>query len=132
MEPIPQAQARILERIAHIDTTIDDIRGALAGQTKASFTDNMMLRLAVERLLEIISEASRHIPVDMKAKEPNIHWRRLADLGNWLRHAYHRTDMIENDLEPLKIFVRRIVSSRQLVEGVTRLFIADERRITLR
>ena len=74
----------------------------------------------------------------MKAKEPNINWRRLADLGNWLRHAYHRTDpgilwdMIENDLEPLKIFVRRIVSSRQLVEGVTRLFIADERRITLR
>jgi hypothetical protein len=36
------------ERIAHIDTAIDDIRGALAGQT-------MMLRLAVERLLEIIS-----------------------------------------------------------------------------
>jgi uncharacterized protein with HEPN domain len=32
----------------------------------------MMLRLAVERLLEIISEASRHIPVDMKAEEPNI------------------------------------------------------------
>jgi uncharacterized protein with HEPN domain len=80
------------ERIAHIDTAIDDIRGALAGQTKASFTENMMLRLAVERLLEIISEASRHIPVDMKAKEPNINWRRLADLGNWLRHAYHRTD----------------------------------------
>jgi uncharacterized protein with HEPN domain len=105
------------ERIAHIDTAIDDIRGALAGQTKASFKDNMMLRLAVERLLEITSEASRHIPVDMKAKEPNINWRRLADLGNWLRHAYHRTDpgilwdMIENDLEPLKIFVRRIASS---------------------
>ena len=105
------------ERIAHIDTAIDDIRGALTGQTKASFTDNMMLRLAVERLLEIISEASRHIPVDMKAEEPNINWRRLADLGNWLRHAYHRTDpgilwdMIENDLEPLKIFVRRIASS---------------------
>ena len=37
-------------------------------------------------------EASRHIPVDMKAKEPKINWRRLADLGNWLRHAYHRTD----------------------------------------
>jgi hypothetical protein len=26
----------------------------------------MMLRLAVERLLEIISEASRHIPVDAR------------------------------------------------------------------
>jgi uncharacterized protein with HEPN domain len=70
----------------------------------------MMLRLAVERLLEIISEASRHIPVDMKAKEPKINWRRLADLGNWLRHAYHRTDpgflwdMIGHDLRASQDF----------------------------
>ena len=110
-------QPTISERIAHIDTAIDDIREALAEQTKASFTDNMMLRLAVERLLEIISEASRHIPSEMKVTEPHINWRRLADLGNWLRHAYHRTDpgilwdMFENDLEPLKIFVKRITSS---------------------
>jgi uncharacterized protein with HEPN domain len=107
-------QPTVGERIAHIDSAIDDIREALVDQTKASFTDNLMLRLAVERLLEIISEASRHIPSEIKAKEPDINWRRLADLGNWLRHAYHRTDpgilwdMVENDLDPLKIFVKRI------------------------
>jgi uncharacterized protein with HEPN domain len=107
-------QPAVGERIAHINDAIDNIREALAEQTKASFTDNLMLRFAVERLLEIISEASRHIPSEMKAREPNINWRRLADLGNWLRHAYHRTDpgilwdMVENDLEVLKIFVKRI------------------------
>ena len=93
-------QPTISERIEHIDTAIDNIREALAGQTKASFTDNMMLRLAVERLLEIISEASRYIPPEVRAKESQERvrificgrWRRLADLGNWLRHAYHRTD----------------------------------------
>jgi uncharacterized protein with HEPN domain len=79
-------------RIAHIDMAIDNIRIAMAGQTKASFAADVMLRMAVERLLEIISEASRHIPPDTKVTEPNINWRRLADLGNWLRHAYHRTD----------------------------------------
>jgi len=110
-------QPTISEPIEHIDTAIDNIREALAGQTKASFTDNMMLRLAVERLLEIISEASRYIPPEVRAKESHINWRRLADLGNWLRHAYHRTDpgllwdMVENDLEPLKIFVGRISGS---------------------
>nr|WP_245311052.1 DUF86 domain-containing protein [Bradyrhizobium valentinum] len=72
------------------------------------------MRMAVERLLEIISEASRSIPSDVKAQEPTINWRRLADLGNWLRHAYHRTDagllwaMIEDDLEPLNAFVQRV------------------------
>jgi uncharacterized protein with HEPN domain len=107
-------QPAVGERIAHINDAIDNIREALAEQTKASFTDNLMLRFAVERLLEIISEASRHIPSEMKAREPNINWRRLADLGNWLRHAYHRTDpgilwdMVENDLEVLKVFVKRI------------------------
>jgi uncharacterized protein with HEPN domain len=111
-------QPTVAERIAHIDTAIDDIRGALINQTKASFTNNNMLRLAVERLLEIISEASRHIPQEMKGTEPRINWRRLADLGNWLRHAYHRTDpgilwdMVENDLEPLKHFVKRIAGSQ--------------------
>ena len=105
------------ERIAHIDTAIDDIRGALACQTKASFTDNIMLRLAVERLLEIISEASRHIPVDMKAKEPNINWRRLAESWQLAStclppdRSIILWDMIENDLEPLKIFVGRISGS---------------------
>ena len=110
-------QPTISERIVHIDDAIDDIRTAMVDQTKAGFADNMMLRLAVERLLEIISEASRHIPPEMKAEAPHINWRRLADLGNWLRHAYHRTDsgilwdMVENDLEPLKIFVKRIAGS---------------------
>jgi len=71
-------------------------------------------RLAVERLIEVISEASRFIPPELKDKEPGINWRGLADLGNRLRHACHRTDagllwsMVENDLEPLKQFLEKI------------------------
>lgn len=72
------------------------------------------MRLAIERLLQVVSEASRFIPDDVKAKNPAINWRGLADLGNWLRHAYHRTDadllwdMIEDDLPPLETFIRTI------------------------
>lgn len=39
----------------------------------------------------------------------------MADLGNWLRHAYHRIDagilwnIAQNNLEPLKRFVEKIV-----------------------
>lgn len=43
---------------------------------------------ALERGFEIISEASRHIPDDHKAKEPHIPWRQVAGLGNVLRHDY--------------------------------------------
>jgi uncharacterized protein with HEPN domain len=107
-------QPTVADRIEHIDTAIGNIRDIPAGQTRKSFADNLVMRMAVERLLEIISEASRYIPPDMQAKEPRINWRRLADLGNWLRHAYHQTDegllwaMVEDDLDPLKNFIERI------------------------
>jgi uncharacterized protein with HEPN domain len=103
------------DRLAHILTAIEDIRALLRGRSHADFASDLMLRMAVERLFEIISEASRFIPEDMKAHEKAIAWQRMADLGNWLRHAYHRIDadilwnIIENDLEPLKAFVERVV-----------------------
>jgi uncharacterized protein with HEPN domain len=103
------------DRIAYILTSIEDIRALLRGRSRADFASGLMLRMAVERLFEIISEASRFIPEDMKAKEKDISWQGMADLGNWLRHAYHRIDadilwnIVENDLEPLKAFVERVV-----------------------
>jgi uncharacterized protein with HEPN domain len=41
--------------------------------------------------LEIISEASRHIPDDLKELAPDIPWRQIAAIGNLLRHEYQRT-----------------------------------------
>jgi len=96
-----------------IATALSGIRKITEGQTRESFKDDFLVGIGVERLLGIISEASRHIPSELKAKESVINWRELADLGNWLRHAYHRTDpdliwaMVEDDLEPLRIFVER-------------------------
>jgi len=46
----------------------------------------------VERCIEIVSEASKHIPEDLKRAHPEIPWRRLADIGNRIRHAYHAVD----------------------------------------
>ena len=43
-----------------------------------------VMALAMERAIEIISEASRHIPDDMKATAPDIPWRQIADIGNVL------------------------------------------------
>jgi uncharacterized protein with HEPN domain len=47
-----------------------------------------MLRQAVERNIEIISEASRRVPQVMKARHPEVPWREIAAIGNILRHEY--------------------------------------------
>jgi uncharacterized protein with HEPN domain len=46
----------------------------------------------IERGVEIISEASRHIPQDMLDKHPEIRWRDIRDIGNRMRHEYDRVD----------------------------------------
>lgn len=43
---------------------------------------------AVTRRLEIISEASRRLSPEMKARHPDIPWRKVAGSGNIYRHDY--------------------------------------------
>jgi uncharacterized protein with HEPN domain len=43
---------------------------------------------AVTRCLEIISEASRRLPEQLKARHPAIGWKQMACAGNVYRHDY--------------------------------------------
>lgn len=42
--------------------------------------------------LEIISEASRRLPDDLKARHPTIPWKEMAGAGNVYRHDYEEVD----------------------------------------
>lgn len=107
----------LADRLVHILTAISDIRLMLSHRSLAEFSSDRILRMAVERSFEIISEASRHIPNHLKEAEEGIAWESLADLGNRLRHAYHRVDpailwnIAESDLESLKRFIERIIAT---------------------
>jgi uncharacterized protein with HEPN domain len=43
---------------------------------------------AVLRNLELLGEAAKQIPEEMREKHPEIPWRRLAGLRDVLAHAY--------------------------------------------
>lgn len=43
---------------------------------------------ATTRALEIISEASRRLPDDVKERHSQIEWRDMRDAGNQYRHEY--------------------------------------------
>jgi uncharacterized protein with HEPN domain len=94
----------ILEAIVEIDQLVGDA-------DFRQFTSNRLLCLATERLLEIICEASRSIPENIKSEAPAIHRRKMIDFGNLLRHAYHTTDVnivwdiVRGELPALKTFV---------------------------
>jgi uncharacterized protein with HEPN domain len=85
-----------------------DARRFVEGHTPESFAADAMVRRAVERMVEIISEASRHLPPEMKARHPEVPWRAVAGIGNILRHTYERVEdreiwlVVTRDLDPLQ------------------------------
>ena len=64
-------------------------REIVDGRSLDALQSDVHSRMALERAIEIISEASRHVPDADKAAEPQMPWRKIADVGNRLRHAYH-------------------------------------------
>lgn len=63
---------------------------------------------AVVRALEIVSEASRRLPIEIKDRHPEIDWMAVAAAGNIYRHEYDGVDekliwhTVRNDLGVLR------------------------------
>jgi uncharacterized protein with HEPN domain len=77
-------------RLSDILEAIELINAEMAGIDLAAFEADKRKRWLVERGIEIISEASRNLDDDIKARHPGIAWPRMAGIGNILRHEYHR------------------------------------------
>ncbi|CAG0957009.1 hypothetical protein ANRL2_00553 [Anaerolineae bacterium] len=75
-----------------IDDMLAAIQGAeraVSGKTIDDYRADWILKHAIERAVEIISEASRALPADVTATQPQINWRAVRAIGNVLRHEYH-------------------------------------------
>jgi uncharacterized protein with HEPN domain len=109
----------LADRLQHVLEAIDDCQNILNERDQEAFARDRATRLAVERALEIISEASRHIPKELKERDATIAWRNIADLGNRLRHVYHRVDpnvlwdIVRRDLPALRLFLNQVIRDEQ-------------------
>ena len=83
------------ERTACSDIIVNAQRVArfVAEFTFETFEADERTHFAVVRGLEIISEASRRLSAEMKARHPAVPWRQIADAGNVYRHSYHRVTL---------------------------------------
>lgn len=61
--------------------------------TLETFEADERTHFAVVRCLEIVSEASRRLSPETKARYPAVPWRQIADAGNVYRHSYHRVTL---------------------------------------
>ena len=76
-----------LEDILEAIQLIEDF---VTGMEFADFQDDSKTRYAVVHALLIISETSRRVSDDVKNRHPDSPWNDIANVGNVLRHEYHR------------------------------------------
>ena len=87
---MPGRSVRI--RLIDIREEIAGIRNLTKNSTAESFGTDWAMKRAVQHALLIISEATRHIPDDLKNARPDVPWKDIHGLGNVLRHEYRRID----------------------------------------
>jgi uncharacterized protein with HEPN domain len=79
------------DRIADVVEAAGQV-AELVARGRAAFDRDFAVRLAVERLLEIIGEAASRLSDEARAVRPSVPWKDVARLRIVLAHHYQRVD----------------------------------------
>ncbi|MCK1357629.1 HepT-like ribonuclease domain-containing protein [Bradyrhizobium sp. 199] len=113
--PSDRTDGILRDILHHIDLAIE----FAAGADRDAFAADLRTVYAVTRCLEIISEASRRLPDDVKSRHPAIAWRQMAAAGNVYRHNYEDVaahfvwETVQQALPPLREVLEEEVARLQ-------------------
>lgn len=107
------------------DTYLDYIEDILDAMEKAeilveevnykSFEEDFRINFAVVRALEIIGEATKRLPIDVRERYPDIPWRGMAGMRDRIAHGYDRVDLqivwdvVKVDIPRIKPQIKQIL-----------------------
>lgn len=102
--------------LGHIKDAINSIKEYLGNIDYVLFCENNMLIDALVRQIEIIGEASNNLSADFRKSHPQIPFRDIIDMRNFLSHEYFGVntevvwDTCKNDLVELENIIIPIIS----------------------
>ncbi len=95
-------------------SAINNIETFLKGVNKNNFIKNIEKQSAIVKQLEIIGEAVKNIPKDLREKHLDIPWKDIAGFKDISTHTYFRLNLnmvwriIEEDIPDLKEKIEKI------------------------
>ena len=90
--------------------------------TRETFLGDETLQRAFVRSLEVIGEATKRLPADLRQKYPNINWRAISGMRDRLIHAYFGVDydivwdVATNQAKDLLDQVEQILKAERLTD----------------
>ena len=101
--------------------SIDRINEFVRDMDFSAYLGDEKTRAAVERKMQILTEAVIRLEMQDAAALPEIDWKGYRGMGNFLRHSYHRVsdeivwNTIQEDLPSLRqIVIKALGSSSSL------------------
>jgi len=96
-------------------TSISKIERYMDNLSFQEFTQDGMRVDAVVRNLEVIGEAAKHVPKEIRRKYPFVEWRKVSGLRDILIHEYFGVDLdilwdiVKNKIPTLKKDIKKIL-----------------------
>ena len=101
--------------IDDIIEAVEKIEKYVEGRTFDEFAHDSMIIDAVIRNFEIIGEATKHIPEEVRKRHAGIPWREMAGMRDKLAHEYFGVvlgivwETIKKRLPELKVVIKQVL-----------------------
>lgn len=79
-------------RLLHIVEAIEQAQAFVEGRQRADLGRDVMLRLALVQLIQIVGEAAARLSEAGRAELPGVPWVQITGMRNRLVHAYFDVD----------------------------------------